>query len=676
IDAYEALERDAPRSPLTAEAKLHKSEVLLKLDRRDEGEAVLKTLAANAPANLAAQAAYALGGSLLERGKAAEAREVWDDALTRFAGSSLVPMLLYRSAQALELEQKPDEARARYKKLADESPKDLWADDALLRAATLALDGGALAETRTLAARLASQYPKSRLLAEARVLDARAALAEGKANEAIQELTSVLALDPPATPQTAWSARYYLGLAYRADGQGDKSVSILNELSNSPAAPLAASARFVLGQAHFEAKRYADAIPPLETYLAAKPVDPAVATALAYLALAHHHLGQNEAAQAALDRLSAEFPKSQALTRTRYNLAEDALADKDFPKAADLFRLAADGADLADRVKALSGLGWSLLQAKQPVEAADAFAELLKADPDGPLAPDAALARAHALDAANDPNGAIQTYEHVIEKYTKTDQSGPAMLARARLLVRLDRPEEAADAFGRYLDDHPEAGEGSDAPDSLRIEWGTALLDAGKSDAATEVFTRVLTDHPDGPKADEARLNLANLAFNAKEYAKVAPLLAPLVADGSKADPTLIPFALFRMAQTRVEQAEWPAAAPLFARIVAEYPKFPYVQDARFWSAEADYQGGDADRAEPLFSAYIADPPPGPEAAEWVLTAKLRQLQCLVMLARWRDALAAADALKADAPDSLRIEWGTALLDAGKSDAATEVFTR
>lgn len=679
IDAYEALERDAPRSPLAAEAQLHRAEVLLKLDRRDDGEAVLRTLAAKARANIAAQAAYALGGSLLERGKAAEALAVWDDALTRFAGSPVAPMLLYRSAQALELERRPDEARIRYKKLAGEAPKDLWADDALLRAATLALDGGDLAETRTLAARLVSQYPKSGLVPEARVLDARAALAEGKAKEAIQGLSNVLALDPPAAPETAWSARYYLGLAYRADGQRDKSVVILDELSKSSAAPMAASARFVLGQAHFEAKRYADAIAPLESYLAAGPVDPAVATALAYLVLAHHHLGQNEAAARALDRLATEFPGSQPLTRTRYNLAEDALAEKDFSKAADLFRLAAEAAEPADRVKALSGLGWSLLQAKQPGDAADAFAELLKADPDGLLAPDAALARAHALDAAGDAEAALQAYEHVVEKYAKADQSGPALLARARLLVRLKRPADAADGFKQYLDAHPEAGEGPDASDALRIEWGGALLDAEKPSDAVEVFNQVLTDHPDGPHADEARLNLANLAFNAGEFAKVAPLLAPLVADDSKADPTLIPFALFRMAQTRVEQEEWTAAAALFARIVADHPKFPYVQDARFWSAEADYQGGDAGRAEPLFAAYIADPPSGPEAVEWVLTARLRQLQCLVMLARWRDALTAADSLKADAPEfsqAAEVDYarGRALQMQGRLDDALQAY--
>jgi TolA-binding protein len=213
----------------------------------------------------------------------------------------------------------------------------------------------------------------------------------------------------------------------------------------------------------------------------------------------------------------------------------------------------------------------------------------------------------------------------------------------------------------------------------LRIEWGSVLLDAGKSDAATKVFDQVLTEHPDGPKADEARLNLANLAFNAKEYDKVAPLLATLVAEGSKGDPLLIPFALFRMAQTHVEQQEWTAAAPLFARIVADYPEFPYVQDARFWSAEANYQGGNAERAEPLFAAYVADPPTGPEASEWVLTARLRQLQCLVLLARWRDALTAADSLKADAPEfsqTAEVDYarGRALQMQGRLDDALQSY--
>ena len=67
------------------------------------------------------------------------------------------------------------------------------------------------------------------------------------------------------------SQRYYLGLAYHADGQAAKEAEVFNALAKTPAAPVAADAQYMLGQGHIDAKEYAKAIPPLEKYLADRP---------------------------------------------------------------------------------------------------------------------------------------------------------------------------------------------------------------------------------------------------------------------------------------------------------------------------------------------------------------------------------------------------------------------
>ena len=57
-------------------------------------------------------------------------------------------------------------------------------------------------------------------------------------------LTASLAEDKPG-PATAQSQRYYLGLAYRADGQPAKASEVLDALAKTPAAPVAADAQFL-----------------------------------------------------------------------------------------------------------------------------------------------------------------------------------------------------------------------------------------------------------------------------------------------------------------------------------------------------------------------------------------------------------------------------------------------
>ncbi len=91
VSAFEALEKASPKSPLAPDARLRRAEALGKLDRRDEAEALLKTLSAGSNPNLAAQAADALGGSLLARGKAAEALAALDDASSRVRRHVLRP---------------------------------------------------------------------------------------------------------------------------------------------------------------------------------------------------------------------------------------------------------------------------------------------------------------------------------------------------------------------------------------------------------------------------------------------------------------------------------------------------------------------------------------------------------------------------------------------------------
>ena len=60
VEAFETLERVAPRSLLVAESRLDRAKALLQLGRSDEAEPLLRVLAAEGPAPLATQAALEL----------------------------------------------------------------------------------------------------------------------------------------------------------------------------------------------------------------------------------------------------------------------------------------------------------------------------------------------------------------------------------------------------------------------------------------------------------------------------------------------------------------------------------------------------------------------------------------------------------------------------------------
>ena len=649
VEALESLEKAAPRSPVLAEARIDRAEALGKLGRPDEAVALVRPIAGDPAQPLAAPAADALGSLLLAAGKPAEALVAFDEALGRFAASPSAPLIRFHAAEAALAAGKGDDARGRFLALAEDDPKASWADDAQLRAASLALDAKDYPAARRIAAGFAEKFPTSPLKADAHLVDARAALASGGAKEAIDVLNAAIAEDRPR-PEVAQAMAYTLGLAYGKAGQPEKAAEVLDRLAKSPTAPVAADARFLLGQADFEAGRYAEAIAALEQYLAEKPRGDVADAALARIGQAQAALGKPDEADATLAKLAAGFPASPALPPTRLRLAEAALSARQYDRAAGLFRPLAEGGNPTIRARALSGLGWSLLQGGQPAEAAVAFGKLIGAMPDDPLAAEAAFARARALEDAKQADGAEAAYASAVEKYPKAAEAGPAALALARLQAEAKKPEAAAASFARVDRDYAKTS--GEAADAVLVEWAWALLDAGKAAEADAVFERILKEYPDGPRAAEARFNLAESAFAAKDYDKAIGLLGPVAAAGASADlkPSLVGSSLYRLGRAQAEKRDWRAAAATFARLLADYPDGPLHREARFWKAEVAFKSDDAKSAEADFAAIAAEPPAESDPKGLVATARGRRVQCLVQLGRWADALAAADAFKSDLP--------------------------
>src|SRR5262249_46568468 len=143
----------------------------------------------------------------------------------------------------------------------------------------------------------------------------------------------------PPSPAIAQGARYELALAYRELDRPVEAEALLAELAAGRGGPVAADAGFLLGQGHVEAGRYAQAMAPLEHYLAANPRGDVAEFALAHLAVAQLGVGRVDDAWKTLATLGERFPRSKALPPARLRLAEAALGAHQADRAAEQFRL-------------------------------------------------------------------------------------------------------------------------------------------------------------------------------------------------------------------------------------------------------------------------------------------------------------------------------------------------
>jgi TolA-binding protein len=642
LAAFERLERDTPRSALVPEARLGRAAALIKLKRRDQAEALLRALIAESPRNQAAQAAYELGLSQLERNRPAEARATFQDALTRFGGAPAVPALLYRAAEAEAQLGLLDEARTRFVKMAALFPRDPWADDALVQAANLALKAKDLGAAEETAARLVDAYPESTLIPAALLVRARVAEEGDKPAEAVRLFESLLGREG-LTPDLIAEARYHLGLAYRKAGQKDKSNDVLGQLARTPGdAGNSRNARFLVGQAFIEEGKYAEAIEPLEDYLKALPDGEVADVALAHLVHARVELDQAGEATKALKRLESLFPKSPELSRAKLRLGEHALKANDNATAARLLQQVADSDEATWKSRALFGLGWALLKDKKPAEAIEVFDGLLARYPEDTRAAETAYLRGKALEASGKDDDALDAFSRTEHIYPRTKAAGSAALARARLLAELKRPD-SADAFASYVKTYTQQGDGG--TDAVLAEWGAALNQAGRIDEADKVFGRLLEQFPSSPQAAEARLNLAVSSFDARKFDEADERLAPVLADESGIEAGLLGRALFLKGRLLLERKQWDEARRTFDRVVSLSPDGPDAAQARSWKAEVAFRSGDPKTAEAEFAALS-------EGSDPNKTVALRRVQCLVQLQQWDEALRRAEALRAGlAPD-------------------------
>jgi TolA-binding protein len=730
VEALTSVERAVPDSPLKGEARLRRARALDRLGRADEAARLLRELAADPTNPLAPQASLEVATIELEHGRPTAALAAADMVLKRGIRSPLRPALLFRSAEALRKLNRLDEAQAQFLRVIEMAPDDPWADDALLRAAGTALDRKDAAAARRLSGQLAARYPKSPLRGEARLVEARAAASAGDHKAAARLLEVLLnppvaaagQFAPPLPAAVAQDARYELALAYRALGRSADAENVLAKLAEEPSGPVAVDAQFLLGQAQVEAGRYAEAIAPLERYLAANPRGDVAEFALADLVAAQLGAAHPGEADKALEALSRRYPDGKTLPRARLRVAEAALAARRYDRAAEQFRLVAgyDGpgdasgtrvnnngkpaaaVDPALRVRGLAGLGRTLQEMGRPAEAAAAFAALLELAPSDPAAPEMSLAHARALESANRPEDALAAYKSAAKRLARRPEGPRAALARARLLAKLGRHDAAATEYEHLLNDRlarDALAKIGATPDALLAALGWSLVDASKAEQADRVFARLLQEYPESPHAADARFNLAETANQARNYKEVVRLLGPMAAakpaapsrSGRPSDPArpapagdssdrLLPAVLYRLGRTQIELRDWPAAAATLDRLIAQFPENPYRREARFLRAEAALQLGDATAAEAGFAALWAEPSPPGDPPGLRRSVRLEQIRSWVALKRWKDLVPAIQALrgelKPDDPGLAELDYalGQAQLGLGRMEEARKSF--
>ena len=530
-DRFE-LVRQAPGSPaLGAYAALRLAQI--DFDTREFAQArdgARKVQAATgAPAEMRA-AALVLGGEAAYWARDyAQAAAAYNGFLSAYPSHPQAPMASLALGWAELRGGRPEAARQRWTRFAQQAQTDPRAPEALVLAAELAGRAGDFAGAQTLLDQVVDRYPSSAYTEVAMLNRAILAVRGGRAADALPELgrlvqrgavspyvararvtrgAALLATGRPADAERDFQAALGLGetgVAHLGMGSADFARQQWDAAARDFAAardaggPVGAAAGYGLAAVLFN-QRKTEEFKQAATPMIAGPVDPATTPRLLHglAAVAAEEKRWPEARTLTL-RLADQFPRYEGTQAALTALATAAGQGEQWALSRDMY------AKLGERFPGSATTGANRLDYAEALLRTGAAAEARRALEPGAAAagqaqsPRATMLMAEAQEATGDRAAALDTYARAAAAAGSPKEKALGLLGQGRLLVADGKWEEARGRLEQALD----AGDGAVASEAA-YRLGEGYRATGKAEDAVDMYMTAAYLTADSPWARRA----------------------------------------------------------------------------------------------------------------------------------------------------------------------------
>ncbi|MCU0977790.1 MAG: tetratricopeptide repeat protein [Pirellulaceae bacterium] len=615
--------------------------------------------------DLAGQARYWLGMCQVAQQDWDKASETLRSALDSHPQHALAPSMTFWLADTMRQRGDLKAAQEGYAKVVQSWPQCEWADDSLEMLIQFALTASQFDRVVSLGEQFRAEYPASPRKDPVAQRLGRGYLKQkeyAKAIEILKPLTPTAAVgDRPAEADGAGEApaldtapapeadlqtnQYYLGLAYLGDQQYEAALEALAHVPTTPDnQELSGGVRLAQAMAYAGLNRHADAIEPLQQYLAAQPPGPEAAACRVHLI---NSLVQSGCVDEALKMhgevagLPTPPPGFEAAT---LRLAEAAYEAGKYDDSVALFEILIEDRQPAEWAsQGWSGLGWTQFRAGKAEAAVVAFTRLFDQYPESPLAAEGALMKAKALEQLDRSAEALEAYLLVVTTYADSEHAAPAMLEAARLQETLGKKAEAIPLLRRLIQAYPEFKQ----LDAALYQLAWLLEEQGQAGEAGRLFERISEQYPGGIYWADTTYRLAERASRAGQYDRAKQFAERLTE--AECDPDILMHALYLRGQVAAFTQRWPEVAISLTALLEQFPESPLRATAECWIAEALYQQKDYAAASQWFARLEQE-----QLAEedtWTAMIPLRRAQILAEQQQWRDAYELASGIEERFPD-------------------------
>ena len=375
-------------------------------------------------------------------------------------------------------------------------------------------------------------------------------------------------------PESDYADDAYMRLALARQALGDPDEAIEAFLAVAPESSHFARARLGSGHTLVTQGQLAEAVPVLTAGLERADDD--------QCASFHYLLGQAHNGEGAYQQSIDHF--SQALDHARGGKLEEALrfsrgntafVVENYALAEEDFRWIIDHVEDPEKVRsAENALSLSYLKQDRGGEAIQVLDDMVT-NAETPEEQAEILGRMMDLYYERDDYEQTVRFARRVLGLSFADELGPGqtILLKERAyfvlgdaLSRLGRKDEAAEVFGRALDQYPESEFATD----MRLALGIHYFDRDQLDRAKEVFGALGQTRLEPDQDLLVRFYLANAHYSMREFKDSQREFLGLLSDYPRARE--LPDMLFGAAESYYQLGEFAAALDLYDRILAEFP--------------------------------------------------------------------------------------------------------
>jgi len=325
------------------------------------------------------------------------------------------------------------------------------------------------------------------------------------------------AVDPRMPEATFLLAKTRLAL-----GDPEGALALLRRVQSiEPAPPWRIEARFWEGEALFRLKRYPDARAAYDDLLRTNAASPLGADALYGIAFTDLEMGQRARAADELSEFLKAWPQHQLVPSATYHRAR------------------------------------ALVDLKRPDEAVALLDGYEKKFPDSKLQPDAAYLLGVARIRAGDAKAGIADLRTFVAAHPSHAQTPAARKLVGETLGRSGNREEIQSQYKALMASDPPT------PEALAEAANVAGI-AGRTADQEAAWRKLRTRFPEHRLARQVSFDLANRAFQRKEWKEAATL-----AQAAAADDSLRAEALLLVGESELKLKRYPAALKAFGAVTS-----------------------------------------------------------------------------------------------------------